>query len=290
MTDSETRLSIGAFARASRLSIKALRLYGDLGLLPPAHVDPETGYRFYHPDQLGPARLIGLLRQLDLPLSDVRAVLDQPPALRASTLSGLWGQVEREHARRRALAQYLTEQLQGEDQMIQHFEIGQRFVPAVRVATLSRRVYVGGLSPFIEEAGGRLSHLLGEQAAGPALVLFHGEVNADSDGPVEVCLPLAGTLNVPEDVTVREEPAHWEAFVTLTRAQFEFPDILRAYDAVAGYAREHGGGCGLPPREVYPYPWAGLSEDDRAGEVAWPFTPHSAERQTNEAGITAPSS
>ena len=43
-------LSIGAFARATRLTPKALRLYDELGLLPPAFVDQASGYRFYDPD------------------------------------------------------------------------------------------------------------------------------------------------------------------------------------------------------------------------------------------------
>ena len=41
-------LSIGRFAEASRLSLKALRLYDRTGFLPLYHVDPKSGYRFYH--------------------------------------------------------------------------------------------------------------------------------------------------------------------------------------------------------------------------------------------------
>ncbi|MFD0854642.1 helix-turn-helix domain-containing protein, partial [Actinomadura adrarensis] len=63
--------TIGAFARASRLSPKALRLYDDLGLLPPAHVDPSTGYRFYDPSQLERARLVAWLRRLGMPLARI---------------------------------------------------------------------------------------------------------------------------------------------------------------------------------------------------------------------------
>ncbi|SMB89547.1 MerR family transcriptional regulator [Deinococcus hopiensis] len=274
----QTGLTIGAFARASRLSLKALRLYGELGLLCPAWVDPATGYRFYRPEQLGTARLIGLLRQLDLPLSEIQTLLDAPAFTRPARLNELWGRTEREHGQRRALAQYLIETLQGENTMTQQFQVQERFVPAVRVVTLTQRVYVARLSDYIGEAGSRLAELAGEQASGPAFVLYHGQVNADSDGPVEVCLPVLGALTVPEDVTVREEPAHAEAFVALTRAQFEFPGILRAYDATNAYAREHGE-CGLlSPREIYPVAWEGLEADDFAGEVAWPFVPQREER------------
>ncbi|ACO47850.1 MerR family transcriptional regulator [Deinococcus deserti] len=267
-------LTIGAFARASRLSLKALRLYGDLGLLAPARVDPDTGYRFYRPEQIGTARLIGLLRQLDLPLSEIQAVLEADASSRATRLSAFWGQTEREHRQRRALAQYLIETLQGESIMTQTFAIGQRFVPAQRVVTMPRRLYVGELSNFIGEAREQLGTLAGAQASGPAFVIFYGQVNADSDGPVEVCLPFTGVLTVPEDVTVREEPAHTEAFVALTREEFEFPGILHAYDAVARYAGQRGECEAFFPREVYPVPWKGLQADDFAGEVAWPFIPY----------------
>ena len=59
----ENLLSIGEFASASQLSQKALRLYGENALLPPAWVDPDSGYRYYHPDQLREATLIALLRR-----------------------------------------------------------------------------------------------------------------------------------------------------------------------------------------------------------------------------------
>jgi hypothetical protein len=62
-------LTIGEFARASRLSPKALRLYDSLGLLRPARVDERTGYRYYSPDQPDRARLLAWLRRLDMPLA-----------------------------------------------------------------------------------------------------------------------------------------------------------------------------------------------------------------------------
>jgi len=60
--------NIGAFAMASGLSINALRHYDEIGILRPAQVDPVTGYRRYHPDQLAQARLICSLRAVDLPI------------------------------------------------------------------------------------------------------------------------------------------------------------------------------------------------------------------------------
>ncbi len=71
----EELLSIGRFARLSGVSIGALRHYHELGLLEPARVDSETAYRSYARGQLEEARLIARLRELELPLPEIRAIL-----------------------------------------------------------------------------------------------------------------------------------------------------------------------------------------------------------------------
>src|SRR4051794_24196737 len=83
----QTRLSIGDFSRMTYLSVKALRHYHEQGVLEPAEVDPVTGYRFYSPSQVCPAQMVRRLRDLGMPLDDVREVLRAPdPDARAATL------------------------------------------------------------------------------------------------------------------------------------------------------------------------------------------------------------
>ncbi|MQA88413.1 MAG: MerR family transcriptional regulator [Streptosporangiales bacterium] len=106
-------LTIGAFARASRLSPKALRLYDELGLLPPAHVDPVSGYRFYDPAQLERARLVAWLRRLGMPLARIRVVCELEPAAAADEVAAYWTQVEADTATRRHLATFLIDHLSG---------------------------------------------------------------------------------------------------------------------------------------------------------------------------------
>jgi DNA-binding transcriptional MerR regulator len=93
-------LTIGEFARASRLSPKALRLYDELGLLTPARVDPWTGYRFYHPQQLERARLVAWLRRLGMPLARIRVVCELAPAAAATEVAAFWAQAEADLASR----------------------------------------------------------------------------------------------------------------------------------------------------------------------------------------------
>ncbi|MFI1500624.1 MerR family transcriptional regulator [Streptomyces platensis] len=105
-------LTIGAFARASRLSPKALRLYDELGLLPPAHVDPHSGYRHYAPAQLERARLVAWLRRLGMPLARIREVCELAPDAAAVAVAAYWAQVEADTAARRDLAAFLVDQLE----------------------------------------------------------------------------------------------------------------------------------------------------------------------------------
>lgn len=57
-------LKIGEFSKLSRVSVRMLRHYDELGLLAPSEVDPMTGYRYYSERQLIAAGRIAALRAL----------------------------------------------------------------------------------------------------------------------------------------------------------------------------------------------------------------------------------
>jgi DNA-binding transcriptional MerR regulator len=71
-------IQIGQFSILTRLTVRALRLYDKLGILVPAHVDPDSGYRYYTPEQAEAGHRISALRDIDLPLDEVRFVLETP--------------------------------------------------------------------------------------------------------------------------------------------------------------------------------------------------------------------
>ncbi|PSM41208.1 hypothetical protein C6Y14_22460 [Streptomyces dioscori] len=104
-------MTIGAFSKACRLSPKALRLYDELELLRPARVDPETGYRYYAPEQLEQARLVVWLRRLGMPLAEIRKVTALEPAAAAREIRAFWSRIEAETATRRDLASFLVTHL-----------------------------------------------------------------------------------------------------------------------------------------------------------------------------------
>lgn len=267
----EPRLTVGAFAKLARLSVKALRLYDALGLLTPDLRAPDSGYRYYAPEQTERARLIGLLRRLDMPLARIARVLDLPGPEAARAVGAYWREVEQDAGVKRQLVQYLERHLHGKGEHM--YEVKEREVEQQKVATIQRNVYVKDLESFIGEAGNKLLGALrgaGLSVSGPAFVIYHREVNDDSDGPVEVCLPFEGQLEPCGDIRVRLEGDHREAYTTITREQLAFPGILEAYDAVHDFIRQRGLQETSPPREVYFADVQQASENELVCDVAWP--------------------
>jgi DNA-binding transcriptional MerR regulator len=105
------QLSIGEFARRSWLSPKALRLYESEGLLVPER--ESNGYRAYDTDQLRDARVVRLLRRLDMPVQQVRAVLDARPQDQAELVDAYWRSVESRVIQQRSLVAHALETLSG---------------------------------------------------------------------------------------------------------------------------------------------------------------------------------
>ena len=93
-TATNEMLTIGAFSKRSRLSLKALRLYDEMALLRPAAVDPSNGYRYYGEDQLVLARLIGLLRRLEMPLAQIAEVVALDGDAAIKSVGTYWQGVE----------------------------------------------------------------------------------------------------------------------------------------------------------------------------------------------------
>jgi len=221
-------MSIGEFARRSRLSPKALRLYDGLGLLPPARVDEDTGYRFYEPGQLEQARLIAALRQLQVPLAEIKAILPLEPAQAAERVRGFWAATEDEHSARRTLAAQLIDELSGKRSVM--YEVGTREIPERSLLCLKRNVPGRDQAwAFGKEFIALLRHYELPQVPGRAgafFCIYWGEVSEDSDGPMEWCRPVppdeaeALAARCPE-LTLRTEPAHQEAFVKIGDGQID---------------------------------------------------------------------
>jgi PPM family protein phosphatase len=195
-------MSSGAFARASGLSRKALRLYDELGLLPPAQVDPRSGYRFYQPAQLEQARLVAWLRRLGMPLATIRSVSTLPPPLAAAELAGYWEQVEADIAARRELASFLIGYLSGEDSVMPDAQEPLSVRYAVRSdiglirADNEDAAYAG--TRLFAVADGMGGHVAGEVASAAVI---------DALRPLDTAVPAGELLNALDHAVRRAEGA-----------------------------------------------------------------------------------
>ncbi|MEV5659858.1 MerR family transcriptional regulator [Streptomyces flaveolus] len=275
-------LTIGAFAARARLSAKALRLYDRLGLLAPAHVDETTGYRYYRAGQVERARLVALLRQLDMPLARVAEVVraDGPGA--AGLLGAYWADVEARFAGQRTLAAYLRTRLSGRDsEVYEKFAVETVDVPGQVLITETRHTLAHELPAWIGASLGRLEEAArgcGGVVAAP-FVAYHSEVSMESDGPAESCVPVADETAARAwveghgrtwEARVRVEPARRLAFTRVTKAQVAHPQILAAFEAVEAWIADRGLTVDGPCREVYFADWDAAGPEDPVCDVAFP--------------------
>ncbi|MEU5495481.1 MerR family transcriptional regulator [Streptomyces griseofuscus] len=278
----EDLLTIGAFAARARLSAKALRLYDRLGLLAPAYVDGASGYRYYRAAQVERARLVALLRQLDMPLARIAEVAGAEGTEAARLLSAYWADVEARVAGQRTLAEYLRGRLSGRsDEMYGKFAVETVDVPARVVITESRHTLADELPAWIGAALGRLeaaAQECGGVVAAP-FVVYHAEVSMESDGPAQACVPVAdeaaarawaGRQGRGRETGVRVEPAARLAYVRITKAQVAHPQILAAFEAVEEWLGREGLEPAGPCREIYFADWAAAGPEDPVCDVAFP--------------------
>lgn len=277
--EDEELLTIGAFAARSRLSAKALRLYDRLGLLTPAHVDGTTGYRYYRAGQAERARLVALLRQLDMPLARIAEVIEAADggatdgdtadcdtadggtptggsaagSAAAGLLTAYWADVERRIAGQRTLVAYLRGRLSGRSsEMYETFAVETVEVPAQVVITETRHTLANELPAWIPAALGRLEAAAREcgGVAGAPFVVYYAEVSMESDGPAEACVPVADEAAArawaerhgrPRETKVRVEPARTLAYTRISKAQVAHPQIVAAFEAVERWVARQGG-------------------------------------------------
>jgi DNA-binding transcriptional MerR regulator len=239
-------ISIGEFSRRSHLSVKALRLYDEIGVLLPARVDKDSGYRYYDAAQFEKARIIAMLRQLDFSLSDIKVMLRCDPTDAAARIAEQWQKSEVIHDARRDLAAYLVNQLSGKKSIM--YEVATREIPERTLLCLKRNVDEQGAwalgKEFIAILRERpLPKIEGREGA--AFSIYWGEVSADSDGPVEWCKPVNehdATALKPQypELTLRTEPAHREAFVAISAGTEESGAQWQlASEALEVWAIEH---------------------------------------------------
>ena len=269
------RLSIGAFARLTHLSVKTLRYYHDVGLLEPALVDPDSGYRYYQPGQAHSAQLVRRFRDLGLPVADVKAVLAAPDlAARDVILAGHLDRLRDQLRQTEAAVDSLRRMLDGGPPA---GAIEERLLdggPAVSAATYLARTDID--SWFFDALAGLRATAVaaGLEQTGPAGGLYDDELFTQDAGHARVYLP------VRDSPALDGTGARWELPAgRFAVALHEGPhrDVDRTYAALGTYAGAHGRDGTGPVRERYlTDPLDNRDSTQWRTEVCWPLAPRQA--------------
>jgi DNA-binding transcriptional MerR regulator len=246
-------LSIGRFSRLTGLSVKALRHYDAIGLLQPARVDPDSGYRSYSRDQLREAGAIARLRAVDVPLEECRAILAAGPKGARQRLL--------EH---RARLEGRAEELRGQLALLDAIVAGRtpleeaaalekielRELPEQPVLTKKSRIPEQDLDRAIGDAiNGVAAYLreLGEKSTGPPFNI-RADVDESDQSEVEIGWPTAKRLPGRGPIESRMLPARRAAWAVFRGPYEELP---AAYRAVHEWILENGLEPEGPPSEIY---------------------------------------
>ncbi len=268
---SKGTLAIGMFSRASSISIKALRAYHEAGILVPARVDPDSGYRIYAADQLADAAIVARLRALDVPLAQVKEILHaRDPNLTRRIL-----EAHQTHMRQRlADTQRIIEELQSGIAPVTLTPVHVRDEPARDTVRLIGYVTPDTFEGWLTHAFGRLTDYLdalGIRAVGPPGTLWAPEILVDEPERVEAFIPIgepvARTGSDPE-IAVGEIPAASVAVLVHTGEYTAMPDTYRTLGAWVARNAKYSGGrirewCVVGPGRV--------AASAYRTEIAWPI-------------------
>lgn len=272
MKQQEDLLSTGTFADLSRLSLKALRLYNQLDILRPVQVDLQTGYRYYGPDQLPRARMIRNMREMDMPLAEIRRVLAVADVSQAQAELIIREYLEmrtRQLEQIQLLARQLSQQLKPEANKM-NLDVEVRDIPAQHILSITRHHKIDGLSDQIQkdcEALFTLAQEAGVSPIGAPFGIYHSAINETEDGPIETCVPVNGKVEGKGDIQAKQLEGGRAACVILTGELCHYPELLAGYDAAADWIQKNGFETAGPPREVWhtePGPYA-------KWEIVWFF-------------------
>jgi DNA-binding transcriptional MerR regulator len=159
-------LVIGDFARATHMSVKTPRHYHSVGVLDPAEVDPETGYRRYATNQIPTAQVIRRFRKLDMPLDEIRAVLNAPDlATRNALIAAHLSRLEDDLARTQSAVASLRNLLQHPSDTV---PIERRRLEATPAAAICEVVDTSDALAWYQGALGELHATLTADRATPA--------------------------------------------------------------------------------------------------------------------------
>lgn len=265
-------ISIGRFAQITQLTIKALHIYAEMGLLCPVVIDRQSGYRYYSITQLPLARRIRLLRAVNMPLAAIQAVLhaDTPTAVNAHLQEHqqrLVAHIAKEQQALQLLQQIMAHQTDDLAFTVQVKQAPAQLIASIHVHTTPAEE--NRLIPLlVDELYAYTTALAVRDPASPSVRISH-EYTEELVAS-EIAVPITQSITPTGRITTRLLESSLVAYVIHVGPH---ADLWAVYWAVLSWIPQQGYEKNGPPREVYwMHPSAGQSTGYRT-EVQWPVRP-----------------
>lgn len=245
-------IRIGDFSKFSRVSVKALRYYDEMGLLKPVEVDRFTGYRYYDFEQLPRLYRILALKDLGFSLEEIGHLLEG--GLPAEQMRGMLKlrqaeirQRVTEEAERLERVELWLKQIEKENSMSKYDVVIKKIEP-LKVASVRGVV---SQPPDQGSLWGELMDYLNQQKArmiGPPQAIYHDPDFRERDWDIEVCMPITEDLHPSGRVKIYSLPAV-ETMACVVHAG-PFATLSEAYDALGKWIGDNGYHVTGPAREL----------------------------------------
>jgi DNA-binding transcriptional MerR regulator/effector-binding domain-containing protein len=242
--------SIGEFSRITGLTVKTLRFYHEQELLLPAHVDEETGYRYYAPSCIEAARAVAFLRELDFSIAEIREILFHADD-EADVLALMQRHKDAIEAKIRSyrkvvvsLNRFVAQEQEARLIMAStSLGIEEKTVPAMLIAG----VRMQGKYSDCGKGFAKVGRSFGRYIRGQPFVLHYSQEYRENDADFEACMPISSGKPV-EGVSVRELPGG--RCVSLVH-RGPYNELGRSYAKIADYIHQKGYHATVPSREIY---------------------------------------
>ncbi|MCU1648841.1 MAG: MerR family DNA-binding transcriptional regulator [Nocardia sp.] len=263
-------LTVGDFSRMTHLSVKTLHHYHQVGLLEPAQIDSRNGYRYYSIDQIPAAQVIRRLRDLDMPIPDVKAVLAAPDSTsRNALIAGHLDRLETELAQTRAAVSSLRNLLTHPPAPA---SVEHRTVPATPAVAIRQVIDRHDILAWWQNALDELHATVRTEnltQTGPSGGLFTSGLYQNDHGEATVFIPVHNAVRTVGRVEPFLVPPAELAIIT-HHGPLAGVDIT--YGELGSYATRHEISVDGPLREYYRRDAHNSADPDTwETDIGWPI-------------------
>ncbi len=242
--------NIGEFSRMTNLSVKALRLYHDKGILVPFRIDEFTNYRLYNQSSLERSRIITALRSMDFSLKEIKEILenfdddsDIVAALESQKLKIRAKILDYEKINNSIDSIILKEKRVENKDKFDTFEVEEKTVDRILIGALRFKGKYKEVGKYI----GKLTGKLGKNICGSPFCLYYDGEYKEDEADIEICFPIKKDKKY-SGVSVRQLKAK-QVLSLIHKGPYE--QLSRSYTKIISEIKNQQLEAELPIKEVY---------------------------------------